>query len=165
MSNIYTNISPIRRQLNNELFPLTDGQRRSVGKLIRNECCNWVDGRCIALDCDCCPQMISLHLLCRWFQDCVLPLDPSLENEIFRGYPLKKCTECRVSFIPVSPHSKYCPTCSKNVRKAKNALDKRLSRSKEKEGRYVSTLDPGSIENSGITAHTGSQNGLLSTIC
>lgn len=123
-------LAPVRRRMIGALFPLTPLQLRSVSSLIRHECCNWVDGRCILLDDDCCPQMISLHICCRWFQDCVLPAQPLLEAEIFHDTNLKKCVICGAKFIPGSPRGKYCPACSAAVRRKKNAAYKRKSRGK-----------------------------------
>ena len=137
----YHSLPPIRRIRSGSLYPLTEGRRRSAGKLIRHDCCNYIDGRCIALDSDCCPQMISLHVLCRWFQACVLPLDPVLQGSIFRDRVLKKCSICGASFVPASPRSKYCPGCSAAVRRKKNAVYKRKSRGRKTE-RYVSILKP-----------------------
>lgn len=151
MQHKYRSLPPIRRTHSGSLYPLTEGQRRSAGSLIRHDCCNYIDGGCIALDCDCCPQMISLHILCRWFQECVLPLDPVLQGSVFRDRVLRKCSVCSAAFIPASPRSKYCPGCSAAVRRKKNAAYKRNSRGRKTE-RYVSVLEPGRGTNGGLPA-------------
>lgn len=140
-NSLYKSLEPVRRNRSGSLYPLTAGQCRSIGKLIRHECCNYVDGRCIVLDCDCCPQMISLHILCRWFQNCVLPLVPVLEAEIFHDRKMKKCAVCGASFIVSSPRSKYCPKCSVSIRRRKNAGYQRALRER-KHHRSVSILSP-----------------------
>ena len=52
------------------------------------ECCNYIDGNCIALDDgeECvCVQSISYSLLCRWFRTAILPQDKELETALFHG--------------------------------------------------------------------------------
>ncbi|MBR2122975.1 MAG: cysteine-rich VLP protein [Lachnospiraceae bacterium] len=153
MINIYKTLLPIRRKANGSLYPITDGQKRSVGKLIRNECCNYVDRNCIALNYDRCPQAISLHIICRWFQDCVLPLDKILESSIYKDRQLIRCVECGSKFVPTSPRSKYCHICSVIVRRKKNAGYKRRSRGSPDDG-YVSILNMESIGNSAVSEPT-----------
>ena len=60
-------------------------QYRRVRRLV-HECCNYIDGNCIALDDgeECvCVQSISYSLLCRWFRAAVLPQDKELETALF----------------------------------------------------------------------------------
>ena len=57
---------------------LTPQQSRKANALIKKTCCNCMGGNCILLDDgdECvCPQLISYSLLCRWFQNAVLPAD------------------------------------------------------------------------------------------
>ena len=90
-----------------EPIPVMDyRQYRRVRRLV-HECCNYVDGNCIALDDgeECvCVQSSSYSLLCRWFRAAVLPQDKELETALFhpkrvvKGFlikftkkPQKKC--------------------------------------------------------------------------
>ena len=60
-------------------------QYRRARRLV-HECCNYIDGNCIALDDgeECvCVQSISYSLLCRWFRTAVLPQDKELETALF----------------------------------------------------------------------------------
>ena len=70
-----------------EPIPVMDyRQYRRVRRLV-HECCNYIDGNCIALDDgeECvCVQSISYSLLCRWFRTAVLPQDKELECEEMR---------------------------------------------------------------------------------
>lgn len=68
-------------------------QYRRVRRLV-HECCNYIDGNCIALDDgeECvCVQSISYSLLCRWFRAAVLPQDKELETALFHRLNAKKC--------------------------------------------------------------------------
>ena len=67
-------------------------QYRRVRRLV-HECCNYIDGNCIALDDgeECvCVQSISYSLLCRWFRAAVLPQDKELETALFHRLNAKK---------------------------------------------------------------------------
>ncbi len=99
-------------------------QYRKMRKLVR-ECCNYDDGNCIALDdgetCVC-VQSISYSLLCKWFRAAVLPLDKVLYAEVMKQPDsMKRCAECGASFVAASNRAKYCPSCSKRIRRRKEA--------------------------------------------
>ena len=76
-----------------EPIPVMDyRQYRRVRRLV-HECCNYIDGNCIALDDgeECvCVQSISYSLLCRWFRAAVLPQDKELETALFHRLNAKK---------------------------------------------------------------------------
>ena len=61
------------------------------------------NGNCIVLDdgdtCTC-PQTISFSVCCKWFRWSVLPLDGTLEAEIFRDRDLKRCAVCAACSSP-----------------------------------------------------------------
>ncbi len=114
---------PVRRRINETLYELTASQKKRCDELCRKECSNYYQGNCLLLE-DLngqheCPQILSQHILCRWFQNAVLPLDWKLEGEIFADEHLKCCEKCGRSFLSVSGKVKYCPDCSGAVRRAK----------------------------------------------
>ena len=102
-----------------EPIPVMDYcQYRRVRRMV-HECCNYIDGNCIALDDgeECvCVQSISYSLLCRWFRATVLPQDKELETALF---------------IPGSNRAKYCPECAARM--------KRINAAKSKDIRQVLT--------------------------
>ncbi|MCC2127887.1 cysteine-rich VLP domain-containing protein [Hominiventricola filiformis] len=102
-----------------EPIPVMDyRQYRRVRRLV-HECCNYIDGNCIALDDgeECvCVQSISYSLLCRWFRAAVLPQDKELETALF---------------TPGSNRAKYCPECAARM--------KRINAAKSKDIRQVLT--------------------------
>ena len=77
-----------------DVIRMTEKQAREAHKLVRKECCNYVDGLCVALDCPC-PQLITRSLNCKWFHHAVLPGNTSLYVEITgdRG-KTKACAAC-----------------------------------------------------------------------
>ena len=111
---------------------LTPPQSRKVNALVRRECCNCEDGNCLALDdgdtCAC-PQMISFSVCCKWFRWAVLPLDRTLEAEIYRDRDLKRCAECGGVFVPKSNRGKYCPDCAARVHRRQKTESERKRRS------------------------------------
>ena len=105
---------------------LTKEQMPRVRRLVK-QCCNYDGGECIALDdgAGCvCVQTISYSLLCKWFRNAVLPLDPALELRLLGG-TTKRCENCREQFVPGSNRAKYCPACGAKRRKTKEAARQR----------------------------------------
>ena len=113
-------------------YRITPPQKRRASGLIRRECCNCEDGNCLALDdgdtCAC-PQMISFSVCCKWFRWAVLPLDRTLEAEIYRDRDLKRCAECGGVFVPKSNRGKYCPDCAARVHRRQKTESERKRRS------------------------------------
>ena len=104
---------------------LTPPQSRKVNALVKRECCNCVDGKCLLLDDgdECvCPQLISYSLLCKWFRVAVLPADKLLYAEL-------RCIECGASFASSSNSVKYCPECRKRITRRQAAERMRKMRS------------------------------------
>ena len=93
------------------MVKLDYNQARKVHKLIREECCNCIDGNCILLD-DACVQLISQqYIYCNYFLRAVLPKDNSLHAELCLK-DAKRCAVCGKSFAPKSNRQKYCEECS-----------------------------------------------------
>jgi len=99
-------------------------QKRGAAALIREECANCFQCVCIPLDTPC-PQMHSDSLLCRWFQNAVLPLEKSLYDEIMRSDNLKTCSVCGRLFRAMSNRAKYCAECKSKARRRMDAKRKR----------------------------------------
>ena len=67
-----------------EPIPVMDYRQYRRARRLMHECCNYIDGNCIALDDgeECvCVQSISYSLLCRWFRAAVLPQDNAARQE------------------------------------------------------------------------------------
>ena len=123
------NLPSIERNKNNALIRMTPNQRKSANALIRKICCNYCDGQCAALDCEC-VQMISYSVCCKWFRHCVLPQGKSLFAEIVQSQQSKHCVICGKAVVTKSNRGKYCETCSKSERKRKPAICERKRRNK-----------------------------------
>ena len=111
---------------------MAPAQHRRANALIRWECCNYADGDCIALDdgnACACPQKISCSVCCKWFRWAVLPLDGTLEAEIFRDKDTKRCAICGQAFLPKSNRGKYCPDCAARVHRRQKTESERKRRS------------------------------------
>ena len=116
-----------------ELKRLTPQQSRKANALIKKICCNCMGGNCILLDDgdECvCPQLISYSLLCRWFQNAVLPADKLLYAELYQAEDRRRCAECGAAFASTSNSVKYCPDCRKRItrRQAAERMRKRRAR-------------------------------------
>ena len=130
--NPYKRLPPIERKQDSSLYRMTPAQRKRANALIRRECCNYADGNCIALDdgdACACPQKISSSVCCKWFRWAVLPLDGTLEAEIFRDKELKRCAVCGGVFVPKSNRAKYCPHCAAGVHRRQKTESERKRRS------------------------------------
>ncbi len=105
MENNLKKLPPLERKPDGSLHRMTPAQRKRANALIRRECCNYDSGNCIVLDdgdtCIC-PQTISFSVCCKHFRWAVLPLDRTLEAEIFRDKDTKRCIVCRRAFVPGS---------------------------------------------------------------
>ena len=76
-----------------------------------------------------CPQTVSFSVCCKWFRWAVLPLDGTLEAEIFRDKDLKRCAVCGGVFVPKSNRAKYCPGCAARVHRRQKTESERKRRS------------------------------------
>ncbi|HIY36648.1 MAG TPA: cysteine-rich VLP domain-containing protein, partial [Candidatus Paraprevotella stercorigallinarum] len=118
MENNLKKLPPLERKPDGSLHRMTPAQRKRANALIRRECCSYDSGNCIVLDdgdtCIC-PQTISFSVCCKHFRWAVLPLDRTLEAEIFRDKDAKRCIVCRKAFVPGSNRAKYCPDYAASV--------------------------------------------------
>ena len=109
---------------------MNEEQYRRMRKLVK-ECCNYDNGQCIVLDrgdgCVC-VQRISYSLICKWFMQAVLPLDQELEAALLHRLNEKRCVVCGRILYPGSNRAKYCPACSKRIRRRKEADRMRKAR-------------------------------------
>jgi len=125
-------LPPLERKPDGSLYRMTPAQRKQAASLIRRECCCCEDGNCIVLDdgdtCTC-PQTVSFSVCCKWFRWAVLPLDGTLEAEIFRDKDLKRCAVCGGVFVPKSNRAKYCPGCAARVHRRQKTESERKRRS------------------------------------
>ena len=112
-----------------DIIRMTPEQARRSRALIKNQCCNYDNGNCFALDDgeDCvCVQSISYSLLCRWFRAAVLPLNSPLENALLYRSKSKRCVICGQLFLPGSNRAKYCKVCAPVVhRRQKTESDRK----------------------------------------
>ena len=130
--NPYKRLPPLERKPDGTLCRMTPAQRKQANALIRRECYCYEDGNCIVLDdgdtCTC-PQTVSFSVCCKWFRWAVLPLDGTLEAEIFRDKDLKRCAVCGGVFVPKSNRAKYCPGCAARVHRRQKTESERKRRS------------------------------------
>ena len=90
---------------------LTPQQSRKANALIKKTCCNCMGGNCILLDDgdECvCPQLISYSLLCRWFQNAVLPADKLLYAELYQAEDRRRCARTAASGSPADKPPSGC---------------------------------------------------------
>lgn len=113
---------------------MTPGQLAKARRLIRNECQNYDKdhNECLMLDegggCAC-VQYISFSLLCTYFRNAILPLDPVLERDLLGGPGTKHCACCNALFVPGSNRAKYCRECAPKVRRRQKTEYQRKVRS------------------------------------
>ena len=111
---------------------MSEDQLKSARKLIKQHCCNFQQGSCIALDwsfCNICPQWNSYSLLCIWFRNAVMLNDKNFCHEVLYPNAQKRhCEICKRLFVPTGPNSKYCEACAKEQKTNKARIRKARSR-------------------------------------
>lgn len=122
---------PIERTRAGKLIALSPEIKRKCTSLIKRECCNYQEGKCLILDdgYSLCAQIQNSHLCCRWFQNFVLPKVEEIEIGILgeREKSFKYCELCKRAFYPGSNRAMYCKECSQKVRRKKEAIRKKKS--------------------------------------
>ena len=117
---------------------LSPGQRRTVYSLVKNECCNYIDGNCLLLDDGeehCCPQLISYSLLCQYFRKAVLPLNAKLDAKLFpEKYTL--CLDCKQPYIKAYHNQLYCRNCATLRKRRQTAVCVHNYREKSKKSTF-----------------------------
>ena len=106
------------------MIPHMNYQQDRTARRLVHSCCNYDCGNCLLLDDgeECiCPQSITYSLICKWFRVAVLPLDAGLCAALLHRADTKKCVLCGGSYLPKSNRAKYCPECSVEVRRKKEA--------------------------------------------
>ena len=121
------NLLPIERKPNGALPHMTSAQRKRANALIHKLCCNYIDGECIVLDCEC-VQCNSYSVCCKWFRQATLPQDIALLAEIIEPQNKKNCVICGKAFVPKSNRAKYCSDCAIKERRIKKARNERKYR-------------------------------------
>ena len=71
-------------------------------------------------------SMLVVMVRFRW---AVLPLDGTLEAEIFRDKDLKRCAVCGGVFVPKSNRAKYCSGCAARIHRRQKTESERKRRS------------------------------------
>ena len=108
----------------NEILRMTPEQASKVKKVVKKQCCNYIDGNCILLEgldpCPC-PQLITRSLICRWFLVAVLPGERGLEQELIKKGERKRCEVCGSTYYSASNRSKYCADCAAKVKRWQQA--------------------------------------------
>jgi hypothetical protein len=121
-----------------EIPRMNEEQLKAARRLIRQHCCNFQQGSCIAVDwafCNICPQWNSYSVICKWFRSYVMPLNKDLTQSVLYPYVRKQhCNVCKKLYVPTGPNSKYCEICAK-TQKTKNARI-RKARSRARMSRF-----------------------------
>lgn len=105
-------------------------QSKQVYALVKKDCCNYDEGKCLRLD-DECPQLITQSLICKYFKIAVLPGDQQLEAEIMGTSEKKRCKNCRNSFIPTAKNQQYCSKCAEKRKRQQTAERQRKYRERK----------------------------------
>ena len=102
-------------------------QSRKINALIRQLCCNCINGNCLLLDDGdehSCVQLISKYsIYCNYLLSSVLPVDKELFADVTRIRNEKHCQICGKAFVPKSKNQRYCVECAL-VQKRKKAAER-----------------------------------------
>ena len=100
------------------MIRLSEAHYRAVKKMTRAECANNDCGNCLLLDdgdACVCVQAISYSLLCRYFREAVLPLDPVLEAALTAEGNAPETRPCPIcgGAVLADGRMRYCsPACA-----------------------------------------------------
>lgn len=98
-----------------------------VTQLAKDECANHFSGFCLAHDLPCIQignrSQFQEHgkLACRYFMECILPLDKVLHVSLMGGAELKQCEVCRKPIVAPSNRAKYCKECAHKMQRKQQA--------------------------------------------
>lgn len=95
---------------------LTTKQIRDIKSIVKSECANHADGKCVPMEMPC-PQLTAEGGLCKYFKECVLPLNPELEHELIGTGYNKTCKRCGKGFVTKRYNDLYCDFCTGVMRK------------------------------------------------
>ena len=127
---------PLELPKGKKVITMSESSRRKAYALVRSLCANYdrSTGECLPLECDC-PQLKSLSLCCKYFQEAVLPAEKELEAEIMGIDHAKTCELCGKPFRALSNAAKYCVNCGQRARRKQS----RESWRKKQEKKTAST--------------------------
>lgn len=135
------------KQLNNIIRPesvqylkeLTPSEFRQVKTLVQTQCCNYGAGTCLMLDGHCCIQNKLNKVCCSWFRDAVLPVDATLEAEIYNRtqHSIKKCAVCGKTIVSKSNKIKYCNKCAVKIHRKQQLESRRRKRGSSATNRTI----------------------------
>ena len=114
---------------NNAPREMTATERREIRRLVMAKCATYdAEYGCLILGCDC--YMFGKRYagnFCKWFQEAILPSNPSLEAALTRsGVQTKPCKICGHPF-PIKGRKAYCSEkCEQTGKRIMTA--KRVSR-------------------------------------
>lgn len=106
---------------------ISNKQMKSIKKLVKEECANYIQGECIMLDGQC-SQLTKKNSLCSYFKKSVLPLDEYLYSEITKEGYTKRCEKCNSIFTSNAKNTRFCDNCAKEQRKLSYRNSKRRLR-------------------------------------
>ena len=120
-------LTPVMRKSNGTLPRLTAQQQYLANRIIRSCCSNYDDGRCLLLDENSCPQMITKSVICRFFRHVLLEDQQGqlLKVEIFNRNTLKTCFICGSKYQSVGNRAKYCEICKRIIHRKQKTESKR----------------------------------------
>jgi len=105
-----------------QIRELTGREKQEIRRLVKTMCANYDDEYgCLPLDCECFMfgKVYAGGVLCKWFRNALLPLNPSLER-VFKGGiapETKPCAVCGGAF-PLNGRQTYCSeTCTETARR------------------------------------------------
>ena len=99
--------------MNGEHRELTRDERKTIRKLVVNECANYdKDLGCLPLNCGRCYMLDKCWtgVYCKHFKESVLPLDPALKATLTSdGLDTRPCAVCGRQFVSKT-NKQYCGT-------------------------------------------------------
>lgn len=110
-------LNPSRKRKSLKVREFESSERSKVAKLTK-ECANYDCGECLMLDNRRCAQDQANHIVCKYFQEAVLPQDDVLHADLLDLGVKKRCADCNKVFRASTNRTTRCPACQEKARKA-----------------------------------------------
>lgn len=121
------------------MYVIPKNKLLAIRKLTK-ECANLDEGECLPLGCPCVVQQDSVGIICKYFMQSVLPVDPELHREVLLASEVKDttkkfsrtCKQCGVKFKAITKNTQYCDKCQK--KRNAELMKKKRERKQSKKG-------------------------------
>ena len=135
---------------NMQIRELTKKEKLAIRYMVKSMCANYdTEYGCLPLDGECFMfgKLYNNNILCKWFRNAILPLNPKLER-VFTGKiapDIKPCSYCGRQF-PINRRQSYCSDkCAKLSRQKSITKNVRAYRERKRQCNQLASINTHTI--------------------